>query len=246
MTNILCLKDVSVFNKRGPRLKDISLTIKQGERIALIGPSGAGKSTLLSIANGSLKADKGDVTWFDVPVRKLTQRQRTGIGTLWQDLRLVEELTVGQNVNAGALGRHNLIWSLLNLVGQVETDKCMACIKAAGLEEHLINISVKNLSGGQRQRVALARLLRQNAELLLADEPLSSLDPALSKEILLLLLSKTIKNESIIVPKTIVMTLHTPELLIYFDRFIGLKNGILVLDMSPKQLQDKHLNWLYS
>ena len=98
------------------RLEPLDLRITAGERVALLGASGAGKTTLLNLANGSLKPDQGRVQWRGQPIRTLPRRRRMEIGTLWQDLRLIEELTVSRNVNAGALGRHSLFWALRNLL----------------------------------------------------------------------------------------------------------------------------------
>ena len=244
MTPLLDLKGICVLSGIEYRLKDIHLSISIGEKVALLGESGAGKSTLLEIANGAIQPNIGEVRWRGIQLNQLTTRQRRGIATLWQDLRLVEELNVDQNINAGALGQHNLLWALGNLLGIINSQECLTYLEAAGLESKHLNSSVRELSGGQRQRVAIARLLRQQAELLLADEPLSSLDPTLSDEVLQLLLNRK-ENHAINVPETCLISLHRPELITNFTRVIGLKGGEKVIDCPVKELSRSEINCLY-
>ena len=112
MTKLLELKDISLYDKTITRLKSINLTIYQGEKIALIGKSGSGKSTLISIANGSLLPTKGNVMWKGRNIINISRRESTNIGTIWQELSLIEELNVAQNINCGVLGKHSFIWAL--------------------------------------------------------------------------------------------------------------------------------------
>ena len=244
MKELLHLNNVSVKNENKYRLKGIHLSINAGEKIALLGENGAGKSTLISVANGAIEPDVGHVNWKGVLLKYLSNRQQHTIGTIWQDLRLVEELSVGQNINIGALGRHNLLWALTNLLTIINKDECLRCLEAAGLELKLLTAPVTKLSGGQRQRVAIARLLRQQAELLLADEPFSSLDPNRINEVLNLLLQKrTIK--SINIPSTCLISLHRPDLIKHFTRVIGLKAGEIILDSQTKELPHFKINSLF-
>jgi len=234
LSAVLALDQVSVVGRDLPRLDAVSLVLHQGERVALLGPSGAGKSTLIAVANGSLRPDRGQVVW---PRSGQGRRQRRAIGTLWQDLRLVEELSVQQNVNAGALGRRSLVWALLNLLLPLDTPACRRCLEAAGLDPGLLEQPVSRLSGGQRQRVAIARLLRQEPELLLADEPLASLDPALVDDILQRLLHQS--------APTVLISLHRPDLVDRFDRVVGLRAGSVCLDAVPAELSPEQLERLY-
>ena len=191
MPPLLELDQVWVPGRGAPRLMGVSLRLNAGERVALIGPSGAGKSTLIGVANGLIHPQQGSVRWLgERPARpgRRRRRQQARIGTLWQELRLVEELTVQQNLNTGRLAHWPSWRSLLNLLLPLDTTACCEALAQLELQPELLAQPVSALSGGQRQRVALARLLRQEPLLLLADEPLASLDPRLAAELLELLL----------------------------------------------------------
>ena len=221
---------------RAGRLQPTSLQLQAGERVVLLGRSGAGKSSLISLCNGALQPDRGRLFWKGQPLNQRTRRQRCQLGTLWQDLRLVEELTALQNIQAGALGRHGWLWAIRNLLGWLDPGSCIDCIRQVGLGKELLDQSVQQLSGGERQRVALARLLHQQPELVLADEPLSALDPVLADDVLTTLLQA---------PGCLI-SLHRPELIHHFDRVLGLRQGALVLDKPPGQMTSEDLAWLYS
>ncbi len=227
------------------RLNDINFSISVGEKIALIGQSGAGKSTLIAVANGSIIPNIGEVRWHGRPLSQLSPRQRIGIATLWQDLRLVEELNVVQNVNAGALGRHNLLWALGNLLGVIDIKSCIHCIEAIGLPRAMITSQISELSGGQKQRVAIARLLRQGAEIMLADEPLSNLDPALIDKTIRLLLKEKTLCSNLLVPDTSLISLHRPDLIPLFTRVIGIRQGKIIFDRSANELSESEIKLIY-
>ena len=218
------------------RLQPSNLRIHNGERIVLLGRSGAGKSTLISLCNGALQPDQGHVHWCGQPLGQRSRRQRCQLGTLWQELRLVEELTAVQNIQAGALGRHNLLWAFRNLLGLLDPASCMDALGKVGLETDLLHKPVHSLSGGQRQRVALARLMHQMPELVLADEPLSALDPVLADDVLATLLQAP----------ACLISLHRPELMHRFNRVLGVRHGELVLDQHPDAVTEADLKWLYS
>ena len=218
------------------RLQPLDLTIDHGERTVLLGRSGAGKSSLIGLCNGSLSPDQGRVLWRGHDLQRCRPTQRRQIGTLWQDLRLVEELTVLQNINTGALGRHSLLWGLRNLLQPLEPELGDAILRQVGLSTVLRDQRVAGLSGGERQRVALARLLRQQPTLVLADEPLSALDPRLSNDVLNLLLKQS----------SCMVSLHRPDLMQRFQRVLGLRQGELVLDAPPSAITEATLAWLYS
>ena len=220
----------------GQRLQPISLTLRADQHVVLLGASGAGKTTLLKLCNGALNPDAGSVHWCGQPHQQISRRQRRRIGTLWQDLRLVEELSVIQNINCGALGRHGLLWALRNLLGSLEQNTCLALMHQVNLDPELLEQPIRELSGGQRQRVALARLLHQQAELVLADEPLSALDPTLAADVL---------NTLLLSPGCLI-SLHRPDLIHRFDRVLGLRNGTLVIDATPDTIHRDQLEWLYA
>ena len=240
---LLELRDIQVQGRGQPRLAGVSLSLRPGERVALLGPSGAGKSTLLAVANGLLEPDRGTVLWQGEPRARRAgrrRRQQARIGTLWQDLRLIDELSVQQNLNAARLAHWGWPKALLNLLLPLESEACAATLRRLDLDPALLNQPVTALSGGQRQRVALARLLRQEPLLLLADEPLASLDPRLAQELLTLLLQQA---EA---PRALLLSLHRPDLLAGFDRVIGLRGGRLLFDRPQAAVSEAELHQLYA
>ena len=251
MTALLELDQVCLAGFDGDRLESVTLRLRKGERVALLGRSGAGKSSLIAVANGSLPPAQGRVLFQGELLEQLSRRQRACIGTLWQDLRLVEELSIAQNVNAGALGRRRLPWALANLLFRISTEACRSCLRQAGLEESLLadaglDRPVGQLSGGQRQRVALARLFRQQPDLMLADEPLASLDPAIAAEVLDRLLTSEPDGTLRSGAQAVVVSLHRPELIDRFDRVLGLRAGRLVMDTPAGAVSDADLRDLYA
>lgn len=240
---LLQLEAVAVPGRDRPRLAGVSLELMAGERVALLGPSGAGKSTLLAVANGLIGPSSGQVRWFGEArgaTARRRRRQQARIGTLWQDLRLIEELTVQQNLNAGRLAVWGWPRALLNLLVPLDGHACAAVLRRLDLDPQLLDQPVAALSGGQRQRVALARLLRQEALLLLADEPLASLDPRLAEELLALLLAEAAA------PRALLLSLHRPDLARHFDRVVGLRAGRIQFNLAPHQLDSAQLAALYA
>ncbi|WP_269615246.1 ATP-binding cassette domain-containing protein [Prochlorococcus marinus] len=244
MTKLLELKNISHRSKESIRVKDINLTINQGEKIALIGKSGSGKSTLISIANGSLIPNEGDVIWKGSHINNISNIEYSKIGTIWQDLSLIEELNVVQNINCGALGKHNFIWALKNLLGVIDKGLCQDCLAAVSLPKKTIYSNINKLSGGQKKRIAIARLLRQEPEILLGDEPFSNLDPLLSNNILNLFINQ--KNYlRIKIPETILISLHQINLINNFNRVIGLKDGEIIIDREIRNINQSEFDWIF-
>ena len=240
---VLELRSISVPGREHPRLAEVSLRLEAGERVALLGASGAGKSTLLAVANGLLKPQQGEVLWSGearARRQRALRRQQARIGTLWQDLRLIEELSVQQNLNSGRLASWGWPRALLNLLLPLESEACAQALRQVDLDPQLLQQPVGELSGGQRQRVAIGRLLRQQAQLLLADEPLASLDPRLAKDLLQLLL------EQATAPRSLLLSLHRPDLLEGFDRVIGLRQGRISFDRPVQALTSGELEALYA
>ncbi len=244
MNKLLELKNISLYSQKNIRLKDVSLTINKGEKIALIGKSGSGKSTLISIANGSLLPSEGHVMWKGRHINDISKNEASNIGTLWQDLSLIEELNVAQNINCGALGKHNFIWSLKNLLGILDKDLCQECLAAVSLPKKTIYCHINKLSGGQKKRVAIARLLRQEPEIVLGDEPFSNLDPLLSKNILNLFINQE-NYLSIKIPETVIISLHQINLINNFNRVIGLKEGEIAIDREIDDINKSELDRLF-
>ncbi len=243
MIQLLEIKNVDVKNKNTYRLKNINLTLRQGEKVALLGKSGSGKSSLISLSNGSLKPSEGEVKWQGQNINSLKQKQRIDIATLWQDLRLIEELNVGQNVNAGELGKHGILWALRNLIGNIDKKKTIHHLNSVGLSKELLYCNLNKLSGGQLQRVAIARLLRQSAKFMLVDEPLSNLDPATSDKIIELLLCP--QKQLINVPETCLISLHRPEIIKHFTKVVGLYKGEIVLNKPVHKVNSADINLIY-
>lgn len=221
----------------------LDLRIDAGERVAVLGPSGAGKSTLLSLLNGSLRATSGAVEVFGENLATmssstlaLTQRR---IGMVSQRLDLVEQVRVLHNVNAGRLGRWSTFRSLGALVWPRPDEVSTAALDRVGLS-WAINEQTSRLSGGERQRVAIARMLVQQPDIVLADEPVSSLDPSNAADILGLL--GALGRDA-----TTVVSLHQPELARrYFDRVLGLRQGRLLFDLPAAEMPDQLLEELYA
>tara|TARA_Y100001968_G_scaffold264341_1_gene253188 strand:+ start:447 stop:1181 length:735 start_codon:yes stop_codon:yes gene_type:complete len=244
VTSLLELRNISLYSQGNLRVRDINLTINKGEKIALIGKSGSGKSTLISIANGSISPSEGSVIWKGFNIKNISNIESLKIGTIWQNLSLIEELNVAQNINCGALGKHNFIWALKNIIGIIDKDLCQECLSAVSLPKKTIYSYINKLSGGQKQRIAIARLLRQEPEIVFGDEPFANLDPILSENIINLFIKQ--KNYlSIKIPETIIISLHQMNLLDNFNRVIGLQGGKIVIDEEIHNINHSELDLLF-
>jgi phosphonate transport system ATP-binding protein len=207
----------------------VDLAVAAGERVAVVGPSGAGKSTLLGVLNGATRPTAGSVRVLGAVPETLRGRElrrvRARTGTVHQHLELAGPLRVVHNVNAGRLSGWSpwrAAWSLLRPQGVADV---AAALDRVGLADRLYD-RTDRLSGGQRQRVALARLLVQRPELVLADEPASALDPALADQALALLGGLARETGG-----ALVACLHDPALALrHCDRVVGLVEGRVVLD----------------
>ena len=241
---IIELKDLSFKYKNSYIIKKINLKIFEGSRIALIGKSGSGKSTLISLLNGSLIPSSGSIKFFNLPFHKLDNLHKKEISTIWQDLRLIEDLSAEQNVNCGLLGKKNFLFALKNLLNISSYKKAHEVMKICNLSPSIFNRKIRNLSGGQKQRIAIARSLIQDPRILLADEPFNNLDPKSIKTIRQLFSNKDnqnyFKNGN-----TFLIALHRIDLLESFNRIIGLKNGIISLDIRKEELKDCLLDDFY-
>lgn len=226
-------------------LQNVDVRIAAGEQVALIGPSGAGKSTLLGLLNGTLAPTQGRVEVLGAELGKLRPKARRAVqkrvGTVFQQHLLVENLRVLHNVNAGHLGRWSLFKALFSLLlWPQEVERAQHCLAQVGIGETLW-MRTGHLSVGQQQRVALARVLVQDPDVILADEPVSSLDPERARDVLHLLAALCRQSG-----KTLVVSLHQVDLARrHFERVIGLRAGRIVFDGPPAELSPALLAALY-
>jgi phosphonate transport system ATP-binding protein len=223
-------------------LDNVSFTVASGEMVAIVGPSGAGKTTLLRLVAGMLGPVVGEIDVYGVrPFEIADAAARTElVGMMQQRLDLVPQLSARHNVDAGMLGRWSLLRSLAGLLLPVAYEPTTSALERVGLAGRESD-RVGRLSGGEQQRVALARVLVQDPKLILADEPVSSLDPALADE--LLSLFRSVVQER---GRSVIATLHNPDLARrHFDRVIGLRHGRLVFDVSSADLTAGLLAELY-
>jgi phosphonate transport system ATP-binding protein len=225
-------------------LQDINLTIQRGQTVTLLGHSGAGKSTLLRHVNGLEQPSSGTVRVLGKHVNSLSQRElrelRTHIGMIFQQFELVGSLTSLENVLTGALGRVRGPRLGLSTYGKRLTRKALDLLDEVGMIGNAYQ-RASTLSGGQQQRVAIARALMQEPQLLLADEPVASLDPEASRQIMALLSRIGVDHHL-----TVVCSLHQVELALeWSDRVIGMRDGKILLDSPSPQLTAASLHGLY-
>ena len=242
-TPALQLDRVGVVREGVVALRDLTLTVPPGQRVAVLGPSGAGKSTLLALANGLVTPTSGDVRVLGARLSTLSTRQRrrlrSRIGSVHQHLDLVGPLRVVHNVNAGRLGEWSLPRAAWSLVRPQGVPQVVAALEQVGLADRVFD-RTDELSGGQQQRVALARVLLQDPELVLADEPVSSLDPTLAVRVLELL-------TAVVGHRTLLASMHNPELAArFFDRLVGLREGRVVFDVTSNAVPAGALDALYA
>jgi phosphonate transport system ATP-binding protein len=243
-TPIIELKNVTKQFGSFQSLANINLQIWAGDRVALVGPSGAGKSTLISLLNGTLLPTQGEVWVLGrnlacLRPKSLRQVQRQ-IGTVYQQFHLVDNLRVIHNINAGHLGRWSFLKAAVSLISPMEVETAARVLKQVGILEKLYE-RTDRLSGGQQQRVAIARVLVQNPTAILADEPISSLDPERSREIVQLLCQLS-KDSG----KTLVTSLHAFEYArSYYQRIIGLRQGRILFDAPAQAVSPRMVEELY-
>lgn len=230
-----------------PVLKNITLQVSRGEKVAFLGPSGAGKTTLLKILSGSLSASKGSLSIEQHPIdsldRKLLQTIKSRIAFIHQDFGLTPNLSVLQNIACGRLGKTGFwrgVRSVL-LPTRTETEEIYQLLKQLGIADTLFKPAAK-LSGGEYQRVAIGRALYQEPGILFADEPVSNLDPERAQTLLRELTTLCDTREL-----TLCVSLHNLGLAKqFFDRLIGLREGEIAFDKPAAQLTPKDVADLYA
>lgn len=224
-------------------LSPLSLMIKKGEKVALVGPSGSGKSTLLNIIATLIKPDAGGKVILDgVSTQELKPGgQLAGrVGIIRQQFDLVDQLPVIHNVLAGRLGEWGTIRSLFSLIIPQQKELALEALERVGLKDKAYQ-RTSRLSGGEQQRVAMARLLVQKPQLILADEPVASLDPARAEDVLGQLLSLA-ESEN----QTLIASLHSVEnAKKYFSRIIALRKGKVYFDSPTSMVTESDLEGLY-
>ena len=249
---VITVRGISkTFNNTTQAIVDLDLTVNKGEMVALIGPSGSGKSTLLRHINALTFGNKSGNKSSEIRVLgKTTQRQgqqtahtrlaRKNIGYIFQQFNLVNRLTVLTNVLIGCLGhipawRANVGWFT-----KAEKLKALEALQRVGMAKYAMQ-RASTLSGGQQQRVAIARVLMQKADIILADEPIASLDPVSSKCVM-----EILKEINEVDGKTVVVTLHQVNYAkSYCQRAVALKKGKLYFDGHANELTEDRLSALY-
>jgi phosphonate transport system ATP-binding protein len=225
-------------------LKNVSFEVADGEFLAVIGLSGSGKSTLLRCINRLIEPTSGKIFWDGVDVTAASgsdiRKIRRQIGMVFQQFNLVKRSSVYTNVLTGRLGYVNSFTSLLHLFSAEDHARALASLDQVGLAEKA-HVRADSLSGGQQQRVGIARALMQEPKLILADEPVASLDPVLAHSILKYL--EQLNKER---GMTVLCSLHFLDLVHrYATRAIALKDGELVFEGLPKEIDDAQFKAIY-
>jgi len=234
------------YERSGPEiLKRISFNLDPDDFLAIIGPSGAGKSTLIRCINRLVEPISGDVIFNGVNVTKLRQRElrkiRCKMGMIYQEFNLVDRMSVMDNVLSGRLGYTGSFRSVFRIYPKSDIRKALEILEKVGLSD-FVDKRADELSGGQRQRVGIARALIQDPKLLLVDEPTSSLDPKISREIMGMI-KKMSKEDGV----PVLCNMHDVNLALEFsNRVIGLQDGVKMFDGPTKSVDKKTLEDIYA
>ena len=241
---MLEIKNLTVEYGNFRAIDNISFTVKDGEFVAVIGSSGGGKSSLMKAINllvkpksGSIKIDGEEMT--ELSSRKLRMKRRK-IGFVFQDYNLIDRLSVIENVLTGRLGYKSSLKSLLGIFSKEEYENAEKALEKVGLSEKLF-VRGDKLSGGQKQRVAIAKALVQEPKIILADEPVASLDVNSSKIIM-----EYFKEINRVQGITVIINIHDVNIALkYADRVIALKKGKIVFDGKGSEITDDVLKRVY-
>ncbi|MEH7072694.1 phosphonate ABC transporter ATP-binding protein [Neobacillus drentensis] len=235
-------KNISKYFEGKIALSSLSFSIQQGEMVALIGPSGAGKTTLLNSIAGIIPFQNGELL---IDSRSISSYKKgkvfaKKVGVIRQQFDLIGSIAVIHNVLAGRLADWSLFKSLLSFLVPQEKGMALKALEKVGLSDKMYEIT-STLSGGEQQRVAMARLIVQKPEVILADEPVASLDPARAEDVLEMMI-KFVAEEK----QTLIASLHSVEYARkYFTRIIALKNGEIQFDLPTEKVTDDLLANLY-
>ncbi|MGH9952626.1 MAG: phosphonate ABC transporter ATP-binding protein [Nitrososphaeraceae archaeon] len=227
-----------------PILSNISLEMKRGEIIAILGQSGAGKSTLLRTMAGLTKPSKNRVLFNNIDLFSLNKKNklllRRKIGYVPQQFKLIKQLSVFENVMIGRMGYLGTISSILHRYPENDKKIVLDCISKVELADRQ-EMAAKRLSGGEQQRVAIARCLAQQPSVILADEPMASLDISLAEAILEILNSENKKG------KTVVFVIHDIEMAFrYAKRIVLVRDGQIVSDRPCKEVEYNTIKAFFS
>jgi phosphonate transport system ATP-binding protein len=225
-------------------LRDVSFEVEDGEFLAVIGLSGSGKSTLMRCINRLIEPTSGRIIWNGTDLTALSQTEmrkvRRQIGMVFQQFNLVKRSSVMTNVLSGRLGYVSPYQSLFNYFSPADHARALKNLERLGLQDKAY-VRADSLSGGQQQRVGIARALMQEPKLILADEPVASLDPVLSHSILKYL-EQMNKEDGI----TVLCSLHFLDLVHrYSTRAIGLKEGKIVFQGLPQEIDDAQFKTIF-
>lgn len=238
-------KDVSLVYPNGTKgLHNVNVTINDGEFVVIVGLSGAGKSTFIRSINRIVTPTSGELLVDNENIIKYKGSQlrllRTKIGMIFQNYNLVKRSNVMKNVLAGRLGHTGTLRSILNLFSKEDRALAYESLKRVNIEEKLYN-RADELSGGQQQRVSIARVITQKPSYILADEPVASLDPPTSHQVMTYL--KKINREDKI---TTIVNLHFIDMAMeYADRIIGMRAGEVVFDGPVSEVTEKTFEEIY-
>ncbi len=242
---MLIIEHVSKVYDSGVRaLTDINIEIPDGQFLVIIGLSGSGKSTLLRCINRLIEPTEGRIVWNGVDITAATDEElrqiRRRIGMIFQQFNLVKRSKVITNVLAGRLGYTNPLWSFVNHFSREDQTNALDKLARVGIRDKAY-VRASELSGGQQQRVGIARALMQEPQIMLADEPVASLDPATSHSIMKYL-QELNKEDGI----TVICSLHFLSLArAYADRVIALKDGRLEYDGPPADIDNQRFREIY-
>jgi len=240
------VQNVSFKHANGTHaLKNISLSVNSGESIAIIGASGSGKTTLLNLLATALKPTAGFIEHNGKDPWQISKKDlkelRSTIGMVYQSPPIPTQQRVVTAILAGRLGQWPLWKSVVSLIYPLDILGSHACLERLQLGDRLFD-RCDCLSGGQLQRVGVARVLYQAPDLLLADEPVSAMDPVLSDLVIGQLIDETNSRDA-----TLIASLHAVDIALrWFPRIIGIKNGEMAFDLSSTEVTEKMLKELYS
>ncbi len=242
---MLSMQELSLGYHKETILRDINLTIKDGEFVGIIGPSGAGKSTLLMSIVGGVKIFGGKFQVLDFTLNRIKKKNiiklRHKIGLIYQGYYLVDRMSVLDNIASGMLKGIPLYRAIFKYYTKAELQKIQELMELVNIEKHY-NKRCDELSGGQRQRVAIARALAGNPEIILADEPIAALDQKSAKQVM-----KTLKKVNKELGVSVIINLHHIEVAQkYCSHIVGINSGQIVFDDEVSHLTDDAIEKIYA